>query len=71
MYSWALFFVSCQALLAWQIGGVKGRNGAIQWGEMGLFGVLAAYMHYFALIAAAAVEVCLFLNLPIAKKRRP
>jgi hypothetical protein len=69
MYSWALFFVSCEALLAWQIGGAKGRTGAIQWVGMGLFGVLAAYTHYFALIAAAAVEACLFLDLLIAKKK--
>ena len=59
MYSWATFFVALAGIYAYRLGKNDGiKNSAL----FVLFSVCAAYTHYFALFAVAAVNIVLLVH---------
>ena len=59
MYSWATFFVALAGIYAYRFG----KNGGIKNAVLFvLFSVCAAYTHYFALFAVAAVNIVMLVH---------
>lgn len=58
MYSWGLFFVTGGLLAAWYTARTGRRRG---WVALVIFGLLAAYTHYFACVAVAAAYLALLV----------
>lgn len=68
MYSWALFFVLGFAMFAYKI--MKEETGQyLRWAGLTLFGLAAAYTHYFALVSVAIFYGLLFLVFVIQKNK--
>lgn len=60
MYSWALFFITAMYL---HFMGACKYGEAADWILFTLYGICAAYTHYFAAVAAAALYLCLLFYL--------
>ncbi len=59
MYTLAMFLVTAALLHGYEI--VLGAEGAKEWAFLVLYGVLAAYTHYFACAAVAVIYLFLFV----------
>lgn len=58
MYSWGLLFVTAGMAAAWDAARTNRRRG---WVGLVVFGLLAAYTHYFACVAVAAAYLALLV----------
>lgn len=67
MYSWGLFFVTGGLLAGWY----TARTGRIRgWVGLVIFGLLAAYTHYFACVAVAVAYLALLVWQLVRRDRR-
>ena len=67
MYSWGLFFVTGGLLAAWY----TARTGKVRgWVGLVIFGLLAAYTHYFACVAVAVAYLALLVWQLVRRDRR-
>lgn len=59
MYTWAMLFVTITAVYGYRIykSGVSSKN----WTIFSIFSLLSAYIHYYALVAVAIINIALFL----------
>lgn len=67
MYSWGLFFVTGGLLAAWYTARTGRRRG---WVGLVVFGLLAAYTHYFACVAVAIAYLALLVWQLVRRDRR-
>ncbi|HOV28337.1 MAG TPA: glycosyltransferase family 39 protein [Pseudobacteroides sp.] len=65
MYTWAAFFVAASGLFGYL---AVGQNRKSDWIKFGICTVLAAYMHYYALLAVAIINIIIFLSILIKKR---
>jgi len=65
MYTWAAFFVAASGLFGYLAVSQKLKS---DWIKFGLCTVLAAYMHYYALLAVAIINLIIFLSILIKKR---
>jgi hypothetical protein len=65
MYTWAAFFVAASGLFGYLAVSQRQRN---DWIKFGLCTVLAAYMHYYALLAVAIISLTILLSILIKKR---
>lgn len=65
-YSWSMFFVTFCAILSYKY--FKYGHHWKTFGGMVIMGILAAYTHYFALVAVALIYALLFVALIIKKR---
>ncbi len=65
MYTWAAFFVAASGLFGY-LAVSEGKK--INWVKFGLCTVLAAYTHYYALMAVAIINIIILLSILIKKK---
>ncbi len=74
MYAVAMFFVTAAFLHAYELvcgmAGEEGKGRKRDWAFLALYGILAAYTHYFAAVAAAAIYVFLFIYMILSKKEK-
>lgn len=59
MYTWAALFVSIMCLYAYRI--IKYDYSKKNWAIFAIFSLASAYTHYYALIIAAIVNICLLI----------
>lgn len=67
MYSWGLFFVTGGVLAAWYTARTGKRRG---WVGLVVFGLLAAYTHYFACVAVAVAYLALLVWQLVRRDRK-
>ncbi|KNY26481.1 glycosyltransferase family 39 protein [Pseudobacteroides cellulosolvens] len=65
MYTWAAFFVATSGLFGYL---AVSKRQKIDWVKFGLCTVLAAYTHYYALLAVAIINFIMLLSILIKKR---